>query len=172
MNTMQPDHEWRYSDGPTVEVDLVFAAPPSALWALVSDINLPARFSAELMGAEWLDGATGPELGASFVGRNTHSAAGAWQTTSTIVEFEIDRVFGWVVGDVGDPAAHWRFTLTPEGSGTRITQWMRMGPGRSGLNPAIDAMPDKESKIIRRRLAEHRVNMLANLEGIRDILEG
>lgn len=48
---------------------------------------------------------------------------------------------------------------------------MRMGPSRSGLSPAIDAMPDKESKIIRRRLNEHHTNMTANLEGIKALAE-
>ena len=37
---------------------------------------------------------------------------------------------------------------------------------------AIDAMPDKESKILHRRLEEHRANMQANLEGIKSFAEG
>jgi hypothetical protein len=48
---------------------------------------------------------------------------------------------------------------------------MRMGPGRSGINPAIDAMPEKESKILHRRLAEHRANMEATLAGIKALAE-
>jgi hypothetical protein len=46
-----------------------------------------------------------------------------------------------------------------------------MGPGRSGLNIAIDAMPDKEERIIERRLSEHRANMTATLAGIKAIAE-
>jgi hypothetical protein len=49
---------------------------------------------------------------------------------------------------------------------------MRMGPAPSGLNIAIDAMPDKEEKIIARRLAEHQRNMAATLEGIKNLAEG
>lgn len=76
------------------------------------------------------------------------------------------------VGDPADPSARWGFTLTPEGDGrTRLTQWMQMGPGRSGVNAAIDAMPDKESKIIHRRLEEHRANMQATLAGIKQLAE-
>ena len=62
-------------------------------------------------------------------------------------------------------------TLTAEEHGTRLTQWMQMGPARSGINLAIDAMPDKESKILQRRLGEHRANMEANLRGIKETLE-
>ena len=48
---------------------------------------------------------------------------------------------------------------------------MRIGPGRSGLNPALDAMPDKESKIIANRLREHRANMQRTLNGIKELAE-
>jgi hypothetical protein len=162
----------RYADGPTVEVEVLVDAPPDALWPLVSDIALPLRFSAELQAVEWSGGATGPAQGATFRGRNHHPAVGEWETTSTITEYEPGAVFGWAVGDPDHPSATWRFTLRPEGDGTRLTQWMRMGPARSGINPAIDAMPDKEHRILERRLAEHRVNMTATLEGIKALAEG
>jgi hypothetical protein len=68
------------------------------------------------------------------------------------------------------PSAHWRFTLEPDGVGTRLVQWMRMGPGRRGINPAIDAAPDKESRILR-RLHEHRANMDRTLQGIKALAE-
>jgi hypothetical protein len=48
---------------------------------------------------------------------------------------------------------------------------MQMGPARSGINLAIDAMPEKESKILHRRLAEHRANMEATLRGIKETAE-
>jgi hypothetical protein len=161
----------RYSDGPSVEVDIVVAASPDVVWRFVSDISLPARFSTELVGAEWLDGATGAALGARFVGHSRHAAIGEWETTSTVYECRLPEAFGWAVGDPEDPSARWRFTLAPEGSGTRLTQWIQMGPARSGINIAIDAMPDKEFRILERRLGEHRANMEATLAGIRAIAE-
>ena len=47
-----------------------------------------------------------------------------------------------------------------------------MGPAPSGLNAAIDAMPDKEERIIARRLDEHRANMERTLAGIKEMAEG
>ena len=163
--------ELRYSECPTVEVDVLIDASPEVVWSIVSDIELPVQFSSELQRAEWVDGASGACLGARFVGYNQHPAIGEWQTTSTVSDLEPNRVFGWSVGEPSDPSASWRFVLTPEGNGTRLTQWVRMGPARSGINIAIDAMPDKESKILRRRLEEHRANMQANLEGIKALAE-
>jgi uncharacterized protein YndB with AHSA1/START domain len=164
--------ELRYADGPSTEATIDVAAPPERVWALVSDLQLPARFSNEFQGADLLGGATTPAAGARFVGRNHHPAIGSWETTSTITDYDQPRVFAYDVdGEDGRPSASWRFTVEPTESGCRLTQWMRMGPGRSGINPAIDAMPDKESKILHRRLGEHRTNMEATLAGIKALAE-
>ena len=167
-----PDQpELRHRDCPTTQADLMIAAPPAVVWALVCDIQLPARYSSEFDGGEWLDGASSPALGARFTGRNHHPAVGTWQTTSTICEYEPEQVLGWAVGDPGHPAARWRFTLVPESGGTRVTQWVQLGPGPSGITKVIEAMPDKESRILYRRLAEHQANMTATLAGIKELAE-
>jgi len=159
--------ELRYADCPTTEAELRIDAPPAAVWRLVCDIQTPAEFSSEFQGGQWLDGAASPALGARFRGRNFHEARGAWETVSTICELEPERVFGWAVGDPDVPAARWRFSLEPDGSGTLIRQWMQMGPGESGISELIAQMPDKEHRILRRRLAEHHANMVATLAGIK-----
>jgi hypothetical protein len=134
------------------------------VWALVSDITLPARFSSELQAAEWIDDT-------HFRGHNRHEAAGEWETMCTVTERVDGKVFAYAVGDASNPSASWAFRLSPDGGGTRLTQWMRMGPAPSGLTPAIEAMPDKEERIVALRLDEHRFNMLATLQGIKDLAE-
>jgi Polyketide cyclase / dehydrase and lipid transport len=169
-----PDQpELRYRDCPSTEAEVLIAAPPAAVWALVCDIQLPARFSSEFNGGQWLDGASSPAPGARFTGRNFHPAIGNWETTSTICEYQPEQVLGWAVGDPGLPSARWRFTLAAgaDGSGTRLTQWMQIGPGPSGISAAIEAMPGKESRILHRRLAEHSANMAATLAGIKELAE-
>jgi len=163
--------ELRYGDCPTTEVDVLVDAPPGAVWPLVSDIQLPSRFSVEFAGADWLDGATEAALGARFVGRNAHDAIGSWETVCTISAYEPGATFEWTVGELDDPSSAWRYTLRAEGAGTRVGMWMRMGPARSGINMAIDAMPDKESRILYRRLSEHRANMERTLLGIKELAE-
>jgi hypothetical protein len=46
-----------------------------------------------------------------------------------------------------------------------------MGPAPSGLTIAITAMPDKEERIIARRLQEYETNMRATVEGIKRLAE-
>lgn len=159
----------RYADGPTTEAQTVVDAPVERVWALVTDINLPARFSTEFQGAEWID--DGPALGATFAGRNHHAAIGGWQTTCTVTRYTLHDTFEWCVGEPDHPSATWRFTLEPVSDGVVLKQWMRMGPAPSGLTPAIEAMPDKEERIIARRLAEHQVNMQANVDGVKQLAE-
>ncbi|MEV4453717.1 SRPBCC family protein [Streptomyces mirabilis] len=172
----------RYAEGPRVSCDVYIEADPSRVWGLVTDIGLPARLSPELQRVEWLDGAEGPAVGACFAGCNRHRMVGEWWTVSHVVQLEEQRVFGWTVVDpdgrygdpVQDPAkplATWRFELEPEGTGTRLRQFARMGPGRSGVSLAIERTPEREEKIVAFRLAELRTNMEATLHGIKALAE-
>lgn len=154
----------RYADGPTIEASVHVGAPPERLWPLVSDIALVASISPELQEARWLDGDGPPAVGRRFRGRNRHPAVGEWTTVSQVVECEPGRVFAWVVGDPENPTATWCFELTPTADGgTELRQWARMGPGPSNLTPVIEAHPDKEERIVARRLAEWQAGIDANL---------
>jgi hypothetical protein len=140
------------------------------VWSLVTDIDLPARFSNEFQGAEWLDG-TEPALGARLVGRNSHAAVGEWETTCTVEWFEPHRTFGYAVNDPESPAAKWRFNLESVGQGTRLTMWAQMGPGGSGISYFIHKYPEREEEIIANRLVEWQSNMEATLAGIKALAE-
>ena len=163
----------KYADCPTVTVSTDIAAPASTVWALVSDIELSSRFSTEVSGAEWLDGATGPSLDARFVGHSAHDAIGQWTTTCIVTGFEPDRLFEWsVIGRDGDVSSIWRYTITGPGGGpVHLDYWFQMGPGRGGLNHAIERMPDKEERIVARRLEEHRLNMELVVAGVKELAE-
>jgi hypothetical protein len=166
------DFAVRFADRPTTETDVYVAAPPAAIWPLVTEIAMPSRFGTELREASWIDPENSPCLGARFVGRNCHPAGGEWETTSTVVEFEPERRFAWAVGDPDHPSAVWRLELAPDGEGTRLRYWAQMGPGPSGTTRVIEQMPDKEERIIARRLQEWETNMTATITGIKQMAEG
>lgn len=161
----------KYADGPVAEGSVHVAAPPERVWELVSDIHLVASLSGEVQSVEWLEGAGPAALGRAFRGHNTHPAVGEWTTTSRIVRCDAPREFGWDVEDPEHPTASWRFELTPDGDGTTLRQWARMGPGRSNLSRAIDAMPDKEERIVAGRLREWQAGIDANLAAIKERAE-
>jgi uncharacterized protein YndB with AHSA1/START domain len=167
--------EWtgaRYADTPTVDVRTWIDAPPQRVWQVVSNVELMPTMSTELQSVEWLDGSTEPAVGARFVGHNKHDALGEWSTTSHVIECEPERVFAWAVDDPTNPTAIWRFRLEPKDGGTELSQWMQMGPGRSGLSLAIDRMPEKEQKIVFVRMREFEKNMQFTLERIKRLAQG
>ncbi len=172
--------EWTgqvYADTPVVTAQIEIEAPPERVWPLVSDIFLMPGLSGELQEVAWLDGVAGPAVGCRFAGRNANAALGSWETISTVIECDPPRCFAWAVGDPAHPSTTWRFTLRRAGAagagtdvaGTVLEQWMQMGPARSGLSLAIDAMPDKETKIVFVRLRELEGGMKRNLAAIKEL---
>lgn len=183
--TIVPDEEWadgvpktfgsgpgdpiRLADEPGTWADTDISAPADLVWAIVTDIELPARFSDEFIGATWTGG--GPALGASFVGRNRHPALGEWEVESYVDVFDQGRSFGWATADRANPGARWRFDLEPHGGSSRLRYSVSLGPGPSGLSVAIASMPDKEPRILRRRILEHHGNMVRTIAGIKAVAE-
>jgi hypothetical protein len=161
--------QMRYSDSPSVEVELVIEAPMKQIWDLITDINLPAGYSTEFVGADWID--DGPALGARFAGRNRHDALGEWETISWVNLYEPMHSFGWAVSDPSNPSATWWFHLEHRSDAVAVRQGGRMGPAPSGLTIAITAMPEKEERIVLRRLEEWKRNMTYTLQGIKQRLQ-
>ncbi|HZE17831.1 MAG TPA: hypothetical protein VE197_20215 [Mycobacterium sp.] len=81
------------------------------------------------------------------MGRSKHEALGEWATTSHVIECEPERVLACAVEDPQNRTAIWR-SARAQGWRHQLSQWMQMGPARSGLSFAIDRMPDKEQKIV------------------------
>jgi nitroreductase len=164
-----PGPTLRFDDEPGVIVEIDIAAPARVLWRLISDIEVATRFSTESQSAEWQGAERG--LGAKFVGRNRHDIAGEWELPCTVDVYEEPTSFGWRTSNPERPGARWRFNLEPAGNRTRLRFSYTMGPGPSGTKAAIEAKPDKEARIVRRRLDEVQANMQRTIEGIRDAAE-
>lgn len=163
----------RYRDLPSIEVSARMSATPEAVWAVLSDITFPCRFSPELQDVAWADGdaAAPPVIGRRFRGRSINDALGEWTTEAEILELEPLRRFVWHTIVDGETSARWGFEIDPTSDGVIVRQWGRMGPGLNGITMAIAAMPDKEPRIIAGRLREWSEAMRANLDGLRQLLE-
>ena len=159
----------KYADGPRTEVSIDIAAPVETVWELVSDINTPAAYSQEFVKGEWISDE--PGVGATFRGFNSHPVVGEWSVLCTMTAFEPGATFEWSIGEETERSARWRFDVEPTEGGSTLRFSAEMGPGPSGLTPAIEAMPDKEEAIVERRLAEWTGNMTATVEGIKALAE-
>src|SRR4051794_36125455 len=103
---------------PADSASLRIAAPPDAIYAIVTDVAGMGRLSPECTGGAWLDGATGPAVGAKFKGTNKRGIA-RWSTTNTVVAAEPGRAFAFETKDSG---TRWSYTMEPEGDGTVVTE--------------------------------------------------
>ena len=160
-----------YADGPTAEVSIEVNTSPEAVWELITDPEFPASVSSELQEASWVDADEGA-LGVTLFGRNKHEAIGEWTTESLVVEWSPLSHWSWMIGDAPHQSSQWWFEMAEHKNGAvLVTQRVRIGPGDSGLSPAIDAMPDKEERIVAGRMKFHEANMTANLEALKARLE-
>jgi uncharacterized protein YndB with AHSA1/START domain len=165
----EPGESLRFADGPGVIAEIDIDAAPPAVWALVTDVNLPARFSTEFLGAQWAGSERGE--GSVFHGRNQHPAIGEWTVPCFVDACDEPRSFGWRTSDPDNPGARWRFDLEPRDVGTRLRFSYTIGPGPSGITMAMEANPGKEARVLRRRLGEMQVNMQRTVEGIKQLAE-
>ena len=160
-----------HADGAGTVVEVDIDAPVDQVWPIVTDISFGAQHSEEFVGARWADGVDRPSLGAKFIGSNTHPAIGEWDVSCFVHRYVEGTEFGWVTSDADNPGAQWCFELSSIAGATRLRYSLVIGPGPSGISAAIAAMPDKEPRILFRRIEEHRANMQRVLEAIKAAAE-
>ena len=166
-----PSHPVRLGDGPGTIAEIDIDASPAAVWQVISDINLSAEHSPEFQGAVWVNPDAPISVGSQFIGMNHNDTFGEFKVPSFIDTYDENVAFGWRTSDMDNPGARWRFDLEPAGSGTRLRYSMILGPGPSGLTMAIDSMPDKEDRIIQRRVRSQHTSMLQVVAGVKRRVE-
>jgi hypothetical protein len=104
-------------------VTVHMAAPADRVWRVLSDVTRIGEFSPETFEAEWLDGATGPQVGARFRGHVKRNGKGPiYWTTCTVIAAEPGREFAFGVGSAVKPLNTWRYRLDPVADGTDVTE--------------------------------------------------
>ncbi|OBK24174.1 cyclase [Mycobacterium asiaticum] len=140
------------------------AAPADKIWELIADIRNTGRFSPETFEAEWLDGATDPELGARFRGHVRRNEIGpVYWTTCEVTACEPGREFGFAVL-LGDRVVNnWHYRMEPANGGTDVTESFRLAP--SPLNNVYLVF----GGFLRRR--RNIRDMTKTLQRIKDVVE-
>ena len=112
----------------TVHMD----APPERIWDLVSDVTRIGSYSPETFEAVWVDGATGPAVGAKFRGHVKRNGIGpVYWVSCTVTECEPGRTFAFGVVNPEKPLNVWRYEILPAGDGADVTEsfnWPHPGP--------------------------------------------
>ena len=113
----------------TLDRDSVTAymeAPPEVVYALVADVTRMPEFSPEILSCVWLDGATGPAVGARFAARNKVPNRPPWTNKPVITVVEPGRAFAFARTEKFAGTVEWTYRFAPEGAGTRVTESYEM----------------------------------------------
>ena len=103
-------------------VSTEIAAPPEAVYALVSDITRMGEWSPECVRCTWSKGATGPAVGARFKAKNKGGRGPAWFNSPTVTAAEPGREFAFNRNGPGIGSYTWRYVMEPTDTGTRLTE--------------------------------------------------
>jgi Polyketide cyclase / dehydrase and lipid transport len=157
------------------------ACLPVTAWELVTNIERIGEFSPECVRAEWIDGASGLEVGARFEGTNhlittyrEQDIDFTWIRVCTVTAAERPNRFAYTVGDRydGTPACSWEFQIDGTEAGCRISQrFQHLPQGMSGTRLAADSFPADAEQTVRDRQQSLTNDMNETLQRIRRVLE-
>ena len=97
-------------------------AAPEVLYDIVADVTRTPELSPEIESCTWLDGATGPAVGARFRAVNRVRGGRAWRNTPVVTAAERGKEFTFSRTEKGAGTIVWRYVLTPEDGGTLVTE--------------------------------------------------
>jgi hypothetical protein len=95
-------------------------AAPEVVWNMISDVTRMGDWSPETYAATWTGSAKGPVAGATFAGKNRKGRI-RWTGKCDVTEAVPGREFAFVRRGP-DGGTTWRYTLTPKGAGTEVTE--------------------------------------------------
>src|ERR1700742_4639132 len=113
MGNKQFDH-----DSATLHI----AAPAQELYDLVADVTRTPEFSPEILWCKWLDGATGPAVGARFAARNKGPKRPPWTNKPGVTGVDPGREFAFERTEKFAGTVRWTYEFTPDAAGTTVTE--------------------------------------------------
>jgi uncharacterized protein YndB with AHSA1/START domain len=102
--------------GTTGEARVQINAPPEKVYALVTDVTRMGEWSPETVRCVWLDGATGPSVGARFKGTNRRGII-RWSTKPKVAAAEPGQGFAFIVAFGGRDLTKWTYRFEPTADG-------------------------------------------------------
>lgn len=101
--------------------EIEIAAPREIVFTLVTDLDRMVEFSPELESCHWLEGATGPAVGARFEAVNS-TGRRPWRNRPVVTAYEPPTTYAVSRTEPLAGTVVWRYDLTPTDGGTRVTE--------------------------------------------------
>jgi hypothetical protein len=151
----------------TDTVDRYVEASPQAVYDLISDVTRTPEITPDIVSCTWLDGATGPAVGARFKAVNRAGRGPDWSNKPVVVTADEGREFAFARTEPFAGTVEWRYKFVAEGTGTRVVEsytvtknltivgWFIIG--------TLYGMKDRRSDL--------RASMVASLDRIAELTE-
>jgi Polyketide cyclase / dehydrase and lipid transport len=97
-------------------------APPKVLYDILSDVTRTPERTPDIVRCEWIDGATGPTVGARFKAINKQGRGPNWSNKPVVTVADPEREFTFTRTEPFAGTIEWKHVLTAEGTGTRVTE--------------------------------------------------
>src|SRR5438046_5010837 len=107
--------------GTTGQASIHMNASPEQVYALVTDVQRMGEWSPECRHCEWLDGATGPAVGARFKGSNKNGLF-CWSTKPSVVTADHGGEFSFVTSLGNTESTRWTSRLEADADDTKGTE--------------------------------------------------
>ncbi len=101
----------------TVEI----AAPPAAVYALITDLAVMSELAEETSVMRWQKDASSAAPGARFKGTNRNGWR-RWTTACKVTDADPGRRFAFEVSHTGLPVSRWQYDLAASGEGCTVTE--------------------------------------------------
>jgi hypothetical protein len=105
--------------------DIVISAAADHVYGLVAELTRMGEWSPECQRVEWEGGATGPAVGAKFVGHNRGGPFKLmrWSRHGRVLTADPGREFAFVTEEGGHESTVWTYRFEPTADGgTRVTE--------------------------------------------------
>ena len=109
----------------TADLEIVVAATPQQVYDVVTDVTRIGEWSHECTSSAWIEGSSGPAVGARFRGAN-HASWARWSRTCTVTELVAGRRFVYETSSPLRDCTRWTFDFTDGPNGTTVRQTYRI----------------------------------------------
>jgi hypothetical protein len=106
----------------TDQVSGYIEASPQALYDVVADVTRTPELTPDIVSCAWLDGATGPAVGARFKAINKAGRGPNWSNKPVVTVAEPGKEFAWARTEPFAGTVVWRYVFEADGAGTRVTE--------------------------------------------------
>lgn len=158
----------------TDTVERYIEASPEAVYDLIADITRTPERTPDVVSCEWVDGATGPAVGARFKAVNHQGRGPNWANKPVVTVADPGREFSFSRTEPFAGTILWRHRFEPEGTGTRMIEsyevtkpisrvgWFILGTlyglkdRRSELRESMERSLDRVAELLERPTTDNR----------------